>query len=156
MNRYDPLTREEVISVIAGESIARRVPVNIHFWVHADTFGEREAAVKEILHRYPEWRQATVVSENFLGRLRVLLHQAPDGAILEGPPLPTWVRPARGAERTPRVFGAAIFSTYSIEAWARMQFPQRRILVRSAPTLEGAQACPDEVLLVFTSRLAGY
>ena len=85
-----------------------------------------------------------------------MLEQTPDRTILEGPPLPTWVRPARGAEMHPRVFGAAIYSTYSIEAWARMEFPDRRIRVAAAPTIEGAQVAPDEVLLVFTTRLAGY
>jgi len=114
------------------------------------------AVYSPLIHRYPEWRQATRVSENFLGRLRVLLEQTPDGTVLEGPPLPTWVRPARGEEMSPRVFGAAIFSTYSIEAWARMEFPGRRIPVTSAPTIEGAQAAPNEVLLVFTTRMAGY
>ncbi len=47
------LTREEVISVIAGRSISRRVPIQIHLWVHPETFGEREPAIREILRRYP-------------------------------------------------------------------------------------------------------
>lgn len=54
MKKYEPLTREEVISVIDGKSFARRVPINIHFWVHADTFGEREGEVREILAEYPQ------------------------------------------------------------------------------------------------------
>lgn len=54
MSQYEALTREEICSVISGESTARRVPVNIHFWVHPDTFGERETAVREILRRYPQ------------------------------------------------------------------------------------------------------
>ena len=49
-----PLTREEIISVIEGKSIARRVPFNIHFWVHADTFGDRKEAVEAILAKYPQ------------------------------------------------------------------------------------------------------
>ena len=54
MQLQEPLTREEVISVIDGKSVARRVPFNIHFWVHTDTFQERESAVKEILAKYPQ------------------------------------------------------------------------------------------------------
>jgi len=53
MNKHEPLTRDEVKSVIQGRSSARRVPMNIHFWVHTWTFGDRESAVREILKRYP-------------------------------------------------------------------------------------------------------
>ncbi len=52
--KYEPLTRDEVISVVAGKSTASRVPVHIHFWVHAHTFGDREPAVREILANYPQ------------------------------------------------------------------------------------------------------
>ena len=52
--KHEPLTREEVRSVIAGKSTASRVPVHIHFWVHASQFGDREPAVREILADYPE------------------------------------------------------------------------------------------------------
>ncbi|MBT3275802.1 MAG: hypothetical protein HN368_21815 [Spirochaetales bacterium] len=54
MSQYRPLSREEIISVIEGRSTAPRVPFNIHFWVHADTFGDRKEAVRQILDRYPE------------------------------------------------------------------------------------------------------
>ena len=114
------------------------------------------AVYSPVVHRYPEWRVASEVGESFLARVRTLLVQTPDGRVVEGPPLPTWVRPARGAEMEPRVFGAAIFSTYTIEAWARLEFPDRRILVHPAPTIQGAQAAADEVLLIFTARLEGY
>ena len=50
----EPLSRTEVRSVISGRSTARRVPFDIHFWVHADTFGERQAEVRRILAKYPE------------------------------------------------------------------------------------------------------
>jgi len=50
---YSPLTREQLSSVIEGRSIADRVPVMIHLWVHPDTFGDREPAVHDILSRYP-------------------------------------------------------------------------------------------------------
>lgn len=54
MQQHQALNREEIISVIEGKSIARRVPFNIHFWVHADTFGERAEAVRGILAKYPQ------------------------------------------------------------------------------------------------------
>jgi uroporphyrinogen decarboxylase len=49
-----PLTCEEVVSVIEGRSTAPRVPIEIHFWVHPETFGKREPAVRSLLSNYPE------------------------------------------------------------------------------------------------------
>lgn len=49
----EPLTREEVRSVIAGRARTRRVPMFIHFWVHPDEFGDRKPAVLALLERYP-------------------------------------------------------------------------------------------------------
>ena len=51
---YEPLKKEEVRSVIEGKSIAGRVPIFIHFWVHPHAFGEREQEVRSLLARYPE------------------------------------------------------------------------------------------------------
>lgn len=48
-----PLTRDEVASVIDGRTRARRVPVHIHMWVHDDTFGDRQQAVRDLMARYP-------------------------------------------------------------------------------------------------------
>ncbi len=53
MTCSDSLTRDEVRSVISGRSCARRVPQFIHFWVHPETFGDREPLVRAILDRYP-------------------------------------------------------------------------------------------------------
>jgi uroporphyrinogen decarboxylase len=52
-HRYEALTREEVISVIEGRSTARRVPLQLHMWLQADRFGPREAAVNDLLDRFP-------------------------------------------------------------------------------------------------------
>ena len=53
MPKIKPLTKEEVRSVIKGNSCAKRVPINIHFWVNIETFGSRIKQVHEILSRYP-------------------------------------------------------------------------------------------------------
>ncbi len=47
------LTRDEVKSVIEGRGAASRVPLNIHFWVHPEEFGDRRSAVEEMLRQYP-------------------------------------------------------------------------------------------------------
>ncbi|MHB0999072.1 MAG: uroporphyrinogen decarboxylase family protein [Armatimonadota bacterium] len=50
---YEPLTREEIASVIEGRSTARRVPTMVHFWTHPSAFGAREKEAADILSRYP-------------------------------------------------------------------------------------------------------
>jgi len=52
--KVEPLTREEVVSVIEGRARTRRVPQFIHFWVHSSSFGDRQAAVQAILDAYPQ------------------------------------------------------------------------------------------------------
>ena len=52
--RYEPLPREAVISVINGTGAADRVPVLLHFWVDAPSFGERQAEVEALLAEYPQ------------------------------------------------------------------------------------------------------
>lgn len=47
------LSREELVSVIEGCSKAHRVPMQIHLWIHPDSFGDREQAVREIMEQYP-------------------------------------------------------------------------------------------------------
>lgn len=48
-----PLTREEVIRVIEGRGAARRVPLAIQLWVSPEGMGQKEAATREVLERYP-------------------------------------------------------------------------------------------------------
>ena len=48
-----PLTRQELVSVIEGKGAARRVPVMMHFWVHPAAFGDREQRVRDLLNNYP-------------------------------------------------------------------------------------------------------
>jgi uroporphyrinogen decarboxylase len=53
-----PLQRDEVRSVIEGKGAAPRVPILLHFWTHADAFGDRTPAVKALMERYPQDVQA--------------------------------------------------------------------------------------------------
>jgi hypothetical protein len=54
MPLLDPvLNREEVKKVIEGKGAARRIPMTIHQWINAKTFGNREALYQEILDQYP-------------------------------------------------------------------------------------------------------
>jgi len=54
MALLDPaLGREEVKSVIEGKGAARRIPMAIHHWINAKTFGSREAQYQALLDQYP-------------------------------------------------------------------------------------------------------
>ncbi|MDR0494590.1 MAG: hypothetical protein LBG95_03040 [Treponema sp.] len=54
MPLLDPaLGRDEVKRVIEGKGAARRVPLAIHQWVNANTFGDRETQYQELLDSYP-------------------------------------------------------------------------------------------------------
>jgi hypothetical protein len=83
-----------------------------------------------VLHRYPEPLQATALADEFLA----------------APPLPLWVAP--GAT-PPTMRGAAVLSDYSVQAWADLTFPDRRIrvLTPGVPAHPG----PDEIVLAIVS-----
>ncbi len=115
-----------------------------------------QASYSPLVRAYPEWSDASRVAREFLEVTREQIAEAPAGALLEGGPMPTWVRPRAGAAAHPRVYGAAIFAEYSVQAWAQLVFPSRAIAVKVAPTLSHAKAPPDGVLLVFTKTLPGY
>lgn len=53
--KYQPLTRQEIKDVIHGVRNASRIPVNLHFWTHPNSFApQRQDAVLGIMRRYPE------------------------------------------------------------------------------------------------------
>ena len=47
------LSREEVKKVIDGKGNARRIPLAIHQWINAKTFGNMEPLYREVLDKYP-------------------------------------------------------------------------------------------------------
>jgi hypothetical protein len=47
------LSRDDLKKVIEGGGAARRIPLAIHRWINAKTFGEREGMYQEVLDRYP-------------------------------------------------------------------------------------------------------
>jgi hypothetical protein len=99
---------------------------------------------------YPQWRQATVAGDEFLTALAGLIAKAPDGATIEAPDLPRWLQvdPDR-----PTVFGAAVLWDYTVQAWADLMFPGRRIRVQM-----DASSPPraDEILVVIKTLRKGF
>ena len=51
--KFEPLTREEVRSVVRGKGCAQRVPVNLQFWTQGN-WGEKYNAAQQIMDDYPE------------------------------------------------------------------------------------------------------
>jgi hypothetical protein len=49
----EPLTREDIISVIEGKGRASRIPNLVQLWVHPTSFGDRQPAVEKLLETYP-------------------------------------------------------------------------------------------------------
>lgn len=52
--KYQPLKREELISVIEGKGHAGRVPVLLQFWTHPESFGDRAPEIRQIVEAYPQ------------------------------------------------------------------------------------------------------
>jgi hypothetical protein len=103
-----------------------------------------------LIHRYDEWSRATTVSAEFLDEAAHRIALSSSESVILAPPLPIWVRPAEGQAT---IFGAAVLNVYSVQAWADLTLPDRRVVVKRAP----AQV-PDtgEALLLITGRLSGY
>ena len=112
------------------------------------------------LHRYAEWERATQVAGDFERELATRIGAAADGETIDAPPLPMWAAPPPGMLG---VAGAAILSDYSVQAWAELAFPERRIAVSG---IEGGvmgrrfaagETAPADVLRVrLRRRLPGY
>jgi len=77
-------------------------------------------------HRYAEWERASQVAHDFEAELAERIEASSPGDIVDAPPLPMWAAPRLGV---PGVEGAAILSDYSVQAWAELRFPDRKVRV---------------------------
>jgi hypothetical protein len=102
---------------------------------------------------YDDWDRATAASRTFLDQLGTRIARAEDGSIVEAPPIPTWAEPR---EDRPHIQGAAILAEYSVQAWAELTFPQRRIRVRAGQDARDDTPAADEVVVSLTNRLKGF
>ena len=112
-----------------------------------------QARYSPLVCKYDEWTRGTVASQTFLEQLKRDIAAAPDGAIVRASPFPMWVRPRPDR---PAILGAAVLTDYSIQAWAELIFPQRRIRVRTAPQAAGEPPAPGEILVLLTRRMEGF
>jgi hypothetical protein len=88
------------------------------------------------------WERATTASDEFFRRLSNRIERAAPGGVVNAPPLPVWVAPP---ERGPGVRGGAVLEAYSVQAWAELVHPGRRLRVVMGP--EGPPPSGDEVVI---------
>jgi len=101
--------------------------------------------------RYQEWERATSASRQFLDKLREGIALAEPPTLVIAPPLPMWAEPSKGR---PHIRGGApTLTDYSVQAWAELTFPDRRVRVEFARPGGGQRPAPDEVLVLIGSRL---
>lgn len=105
-----------------------------------------------VVQRYDEWTRATTASEKFLGRLKAGIEESPDGVTVAAPPIPTWVR---GTKDSASIWGAAVLTDYSVQAWVELVFPDRRVRVVKASTNSRRPAL-HEVVVVLSPQPGGY
>lgn len=105
-----------------------------------------------LIYQYDEWEKASTASRSFLKELQSRIETAVNGSIVKAPPLPMWVK---AHDSAPTIQGAAILSDYSVQAWAEIVMPERKVRVRIARNrIERPKT--DEVLVLITQRLKGY
>jgi hypothetical protein len=115
------------------------------------------ARLTPYFHRYGEWQRATAVADDFLQELSARIVRASPGDRIDGPPLPMWVAPREGI---PHVRGAAVLSDYSVQAWAHLVHPDRRVRVLGVS--EGVlptgppTAAAGEIVVALPRRMVGY
>jgi hypothetical protein len=88
------------------------------------------------------WERATAASDEFFRRLSNRIERAAPGGVVNAPPLPLWVAPP---ERGPGVRGGAVLEAYSVQAWAELVHPERRLRVEKGPA--GPPPAADEVVI---------
>ncbi len=114
----------------------------------------RQARFSPLIFHYGEGERATAASRAFLEEARAQINAAPDGSVLEAPPLPRRVPPVDPL----RTLGTTILLDYSVRAWAELTLPERRVRVVYRPTASETDLAPSprEVVLVISRRLEGY
>ena len=116
-----------------------------------------QASFSPFFRHYGEWGRATGVAAGFLDELDERIRESSAGSMIEAPALPMWALPREGV---PGVSGAAIFSDYSVQAWADLVHPDRRVRVLGLP--EGIlppgpdTAAPGERVVRISRRQPGY
>jgi hypothetical protein len=90
---------------------------------------------------YDRWRRASEITERYLDELREKIEHAPMGTVIRMRRVP---RLAGGGKRG--IVGVAGMADYTVDAWAQLSFPERRIEV--LPFTSARPVTEDEVLVL--------
>jgi hypothetical protein len=113
-----------------------------------------QARWSPLFYHYGEGEAATAAARAFFVQARSRIDEAPDGSVVEGPLLPRRVPP-----RDPlRALGTTILLDYSVQAWADLTGPGRRVRVVFDPDPRPGEiaAGPGEVVLLLTRTQPGF
>lgn len=110
------------------------------------TFFGWQARYSPLLYDYDEWDRATAASDVFFNELRTRIDQADNGSTIETPLLPRWVRPRSDAAG---VRGGQTLDYYTVQAWADLVIPDRRVRILRATgrNRNPPPADPDELVV---------
>jgi len=111
-----------------------------------------QARVSPLVYSYDAWRRGSAASADFFGVLGPRIQAAPNGALIEGPPLPVRLRPRR---HHPSVQSAVFLLPYTVQAWADLTFPTRRVKVFGSQDRDMAVG-PDEVGVKLVTVMSGF
>jgi hypothetical protein len=99
------------------------------------------AAYSPLVRSYDQWRKVSEITERYLNELRAKIERAPAGTVVRMKRVP------RRAEGGPSgLVGVRGMAEYSVDAWAQLSFPERRIQV--LPFTSERPVEEDEVLVL--------
>ncbi|MCK4343328.1 MAG: hypothetical protein KAY37_16560 [Phycisphaerae bacterium] len=146
------IAAEAVVAVIRGSQLPARMAA-VPTLILLGLLVAWQGRYSPLVCHYDEWERATAASHTFLDQLQTGIVAARDGTTLEAPPIPVRAMPRKDR---PHIRGAAILMDYSVQAWAELKFPERRIRVRGAADALGDRPAADEVLVLLKHRMIGF
>lgn len=113
-----------------------------------------QARYSPLFFHYGEGEAATAASRAFFTQARARIEQAPLGSVVEGPLLPRRVPPRDPLRR----LGTTVLLDYSVQAWADLTLPERKVRVVFDPDPAPGRiaAGPDEVVLWLSRPQPGF
>ncbi|MFQ5490126.1 MAG: hypothetical protein ACE5GE_05325 [Phycisphaerae bacterium] len=110
-------------------------------------------AYSPLVHRYTEYERATAASDEFFASLATGIERTPDAVYLAAPPFPHKVTVPR---EQVGIRAAAILADHSLQAWADLTFPDRRIRVIAGDPRQHPPPAHDELVVVIGPIKPGF
>src|SRR5439155_2294175 len=127
-----------MLAGIVGDTLLSRLPDSSGTarWLSAAALGGLLALAlwqlrySPLLHAYEEWPEADREFRSGLADLERRIALTPDGSVIRARPVARWILPRREG---PSFWGASVMVRYTLQAWADLRFPDRRVRVGSSP-----------------------